>query len=95
MILASVVARASDSDELALQLSSVIGSEQACGLTYDQDAIQRFINEHVSASDMSFPGNLNFFTIGTKAGIERMSQSALTAHCTQIRRIAKQYGFTH
>jgi len=95
LIVAAAKARADDINpaDTALQLGTVIGSEQTCDLTYDQDAIERFINEHVSASDMSFPSLLSMFTDGTKAEILGMSQSSLTAHCAQIRRIAKQYGF--
>jgi hypothetical protein len=93
-MLASAVAQDGDTTDLANQLGTVIGSEQACGLSYDQDAIQRFINDHVSASDMEFPTMLSTMVDGTKVEIESMSQSALTAHCTQIRRIAKHYGFT-
>ena len=79
--------------DIAADLGSVIESEQACGLTYDRDAIERFITEHVKASDMSFPSTLDLMTVGTKVAIKSMSQSSLTAHCTQIRRIAKEYGF--
>ena len=81
-------AQADDSFTVALNLGSVIGSEQACGLTYDRDPIERFITEHVKASDMSFPSTLNMMTMGTKVAIKD-----LTAHCTQIRRVAKEYGF--
>jgi hypothetical protein len=84
-----------DSDDIAQQLGTVIGSEQACGLSYDQDAIEHFIDEHVKASDMSFPSMLNLMVDGTKVEVTNMSKSSLTAHCAQIRRIAKQYGFTH
>jgi hypothetical protein len=35
-------AHADDSSTVALNLGSVIGSEQGCGLTYDRDAIERF-----------------------------------------------------
>jgi hypothetical protein len=86
--------RAEDSMNIALELGTAIGSEAACGLTYDQRAIERFINEHVNASDMSFPSTLNMMTMGTKVQIEQMSKSSLTAHCTQVRRIAEKYGFT-
>jgi hypothetical protein len=86
-------AQADDSITVALNLGSVIGSEQACGLTYDRDPIERFITEHVKASDMSFPSTLNMMTMGTKVAIKEMSESSLTAHCTQIRRVAKEYGF--
>ena len=90
-----ISARAEDSSmNIAIQLGSVLGSEEACGLTYDEDAIARFINEHVKADDMSFPSTLQMMTAGTKFQIEDMSKSSLTAHCTQIRRIAQKYGFT-
>jgi hypothetical protein len=91
---AAASGHADDSSDVALNLGSVIGSEEACGLTYDQDAIERFINEHVKASDMSFPSMLNTMTAGTKFQIENMSKSSLTAHCAQVRRIAVKYGFT-
>jgi hypothetical protein len=86
-------AHGDDSSTVALNLGSVIGSEQACGLTYDRGTIEHFITEHVKASDMSFPSTLNMVTMATKGQIESMSESSLTAHCTQIRRIAKEYGF--
>jgi hypothetical protein len=85
--------RAEDTN-VALELGTVIGSEEACGLTYAQDVIKRFINDHVKATDMSFPSMLNAMTTGTKYQIENMSKSSLTAHCAQVRRIAEKYGFT-
>lgn len=44
---------------------------------------------------MSFPSTLQLMTGGAEYELEEMSKSALTAHCTQIRRIAKSYGFIH
>ena len=63
-------AQADNSFTVALNLGSVIGSEQACGLTYDRDPIERFIAEHVKASDMSFPSTLNMMTMGTKVAMK-------------------------
>ena len=60
-------AQADDLFTVALNLGSVIGSEQACGLTYDRDPIERFITEHVKASDMSFPSTLNMMTMNDVA----------------------------
>jgi hypothetical protein len=88
------VPKADDSLDIARELGTVIGSEEACGLTYDQQAIERFINEHIKACDMSFPSMLHMMTMGTKYEIRSMSESSLTAHCAQIRRIAEEYGFT-
>jgi hypothetical protein len=78
---------------LALELGSVLAAEEACGLTYDQSAIERFIDKNVPADDMSFPSSLSMMTSGSAVQLEEMTASAKTAHCSQIRRIAKSYGF--
>lgn len=79
---------------LALNLGTVLGSEEFCGLTYDQGAIEAFIEKRVAADDMSFAAELNTMTNGTKIENQDMSPSEKTAHCTQIRRVAKAFGFT-
>jgi hypothetical protein len=94
IILATSTASAMD-DMLALNLGTVLGSEKLCGLTYDQAEIQAFIEKNVPARDMRFPNELVQMTQGTEYQNKSMSKSAVTAHCTQIARIAKSYGFTH
>jgi hypothetical protein len=79
--------------EVVNGLASVLGSEQACGLKYDQAAIERYVTSNVGADDMSFPAVLKSMTDGIKAQIAGMSESELTAQCTQVRRTAKHYGF--
>lgn len=81
--------------QLASALGTVIGSEAACGLSYDQAAIEAFIEKKVPADDMAFPSALDLMVGGTTAKIEDMSQSAKTAHCAQVRRIARSYGFVN
>jgi len=48
----------------------------------------------VPADDMTFASSLNMQVIGVKAFQKEMSASQKTAHCTQIARVAKSYGFT-
>jgi hypothetical protein len=91
----SASAYAEDSSDLALALGTVLGSEEFCGLHYDQAAIQSFITKRVSPDDMDFPPLLESMTNGTEVGNRSKSNSAKTAHCAQIARIAKSYGFTH
>ena len=43
-----------NSSDIANDLGSVIAAETPCGMTYDQDAIGRFITERVPATDMAF-----------------------------------------
>jgi len=66
---------------------------QFCGLAYDQDAIQSFIEKNVPASDMDFSAELSTMTGGTKYENENMTESEKTARCTQVKRVAKSYGF--
>lgn len=84
---------ATDSIQLAQELGDVIGSEEACGLTFDQAAIERFIDEKVREDDMSFTSSLNLFVRGAGRSIAQMSESARTAHCRQVSRVAARYGF--
>lgn len=82
-----------DSFTLATELASVIGSEQDCGLSFDQPAIEKYIADHVKADDMSFPSTLQMMIPATRYQFASMSASAKTAQCAQVRRIAKSYGF--
>lgn len=87
-------ANAADSMILANELGNILASETPCDLSYDQAAIEKFINSKVKEDDMSFPGMLNLMTNGAERQIANMSPSAKTAHCTQVKRVAKRYGFT-
>jgi hypothetical protein len=77
-----------------LQLGMVLGSETACGLTYDQDAIEAFINKQpIGENDPQFVSDLAIMSRAASRDIEEMSKGVLAAHCTQTRRVAKQNGF--
>ena len=80
--------------EAATNLGTVIGSEAFCGLTYDHDAIAQWVDENVSADDMSFASTLNMMTMGQEYQNAAMSDSAKAAHCRSIVRVAQSYGFT-
>jgi hypothetical protein len=90
---APAIGAAIDSMNLANELGSVLASEKLCGLTYDQDAISAFIESKVSAKDMSFANTLMMMTRGNEVQLEDLSPAGKVAHCTQIRRVAKSYGF--
>ncbi len=80
--------------EVINDLSTVIASEDFCGLTYDQAAIAAFVEAKVPADDMGFASSLNIQVTGSRYMNDKMTASAKTAHCTQITRVAKSYGFT-
>jgi hypothetical protein len=71
----------------------VLGSEDFCNLKYDQDAIKKFIDKNVKKDDVQFSSTLRMMTDGTQYQNTDMSQSAKTAHCAQIERVARSYGF--
>lgn len=82
-----------DRMKLSSALGDVLASEKPCGLSYKQDAISKFIDSKVPANDMDFPSHLSMQTTGRGVMIKEMSESAKTAHCRQIERVAKSYGF--
>jgi hypothetical protein len=82
-----------ESMTLANNLGTVLSSEQFCGLEFNQQAIQAFIEKNVKADDMGFAGTLQMMISGHQVENQQMSPSAKTAHCAQIARVAKSYGF--
>lgn len=90
---APVAAQSMASMTLATDLGNILASEEICDLTYDQAAISAFIESKVPADDMSFPSMLQTMTMGQEYTLKDMSASGRTAHCTQISRVAKSYGF--
>ena len=77
-------------DNLAFQLGTIFGSESFCGLSFNQAAIQAFIEKNVREDDLQFAGELSTMTDGN----EKMSASERTARRVQVRRSACAYGFT-
>lgn len=73
-------------------LIMLLSSDEACGLTYNKDAIERFV-KHVTDQHLSMPD------LGSRVNYEReyvvpkMSPNTLVAHCTQVRETAKLYDF--
>jgi hypothetical protein len=67
-------------DKIQLQLATILASEAACGLTYDQDAISAFITkQHIDEKDAIFVSDLSLITGGMKPEIEGMSKGVLAA----------------
>ncbi|WP_298981590.1 signal recognition particle [uncultured Roseibium sp.] len=83
-----------DRSELAFALGSILAAEDFCGLTFNQAAIEAFIGENVPAGDMHFSAQLWLLTNGSKESLKVMSESQLTAHCSQTRRVAAEYDLT-
>ena len=97
MMLAALLApnlAAAEGIDIVDGLADLIAAEAFCGLRYDQQAIETFIAQNVAADDLEFTGLLKGLTFAADASQQRMSQSAATAHCAHIRRLAQHHGFT-
>lgn len=77
----------------AMSLGTLIGSEEYCGLTFDQAAIEAWVEKNIPADAMDFPQHMS---MGHDAEIYQQSSrspSAKTAHCAGVTRTARHYGF--
>ncbi|WP_192913868.1 hypothetical protein [Roseibium sediminis] len=70
------------------------GLAELNGLHRPGDLIEAWIENTVPADDMEFASQLSVMTDGTKYNLADMTASTKTAHCAQIRRVAKSYRFT-
>jgi hypothetical protein len=96
IVIASLLASPALADrsiDVALSLGTMIGSEEGCGLAFDQKAIEAYIEKNVASDDMAFAANLNVFVNGIQRKIGQMTASQKTAHCAQVTRVAKANGF--
>jgi hypothetical protein len=89
----AAVAQDRETIEFAQQLGIVLGSEGFCGLTYDQQAITKYIGEHIKPDNLEFAGWLDVYTSAARTDGRRMSASEKTARCFQVARTAKFLGF--
>lgn len=78
---------------LATNIGSVIGSEKACGLTFDQAAIAAYVAANTPKGNLGFANTLTMMTQGTEFNLQSLSPSALTAHCAAITASATEMGF--
>lgn len=79
--------------QLANSLATVIASEQPCNLTFDQAAIERWIDANVDPSDIAFGARLQSYTSGVAYNLRSVTGSALTAHCRVVANTARHFGF--
>lgn len=77
---------------ITIQLGTILGSEAACGLKYDEDAIKAFIVDQIH-DDVSFMSGLKNFIDFAKTEAKERSKSFLAAHCIIVRHAAENEGF--
>ena len=79
--------------ELAQGLGMVIGLEEQCSLSYDQAAIDRFVDERVPPEDLGFLGLLSSMITMTEYGVSDWSESELRVQCRAVENSARAFGF--
>lgn len=77
----------------ARDLGHLLAAESFCELSYDQEAVQGWIDANVDPSNLSFPGDLSSYREVAVYSLEDLAGSAKTAHCHAIQRTARHLGF--
>ena len=77
----------------ANELGTILGSERACGLSYNQDAVQRLIDDRVDPSNLGFASELSTMIMGSEYMANDWSGSAKAAQCRAVENTAREYGF--
>lgn len=81
-----------DPSKFALSLGSILGSETACKLKFDPDAVRAYIAAKSDPSDLTMPNALSMMTQGTAYQIESMTETQVVAHCQLIQQTANDIG---
>jgi hypothetical protein len=76
----------------AEQLGNLLGSETACALTFDKNAVRAFIEKNVPADDFDFTRTLNTHVSLAEYRAKEMGSTQLAAHCFQVKRNAEALG---
>jgi hypothetical protein len=79
--------------QLTEALAAILSSEQYCGLSYSQDAIQAFISKNIAPSDTRFLSDLEFDRRTEEIQHEKFGPSERTAYCTHVKQMAEYFGF--
>jgi hypothetical protein len=91
-LLSATGALAGPRTKTAEQLGNLLGSETACALSFDKNAVRAFIEKNVPADDLDFTGDLHADTSLAEFRTKKMGSSQLAAHCFQIKRNAEALG---
>lgn len=78
---------------VADELGTLLAAESFCGLTYDQAAIEAFIDAQDLAAHMGFISELAMMTQGAEYTQRDFGPSARTAHCRAVTLTARHHGF--
>lgn len=81
-----------DSRQVAEDFGTVLASEKLCGLTFNPSGIRSFIEANILPNDVGFSANLSGQTALRKLYDKDLTESEIVARCSQVKRVAAQYG---
>jgi hypothetical protein len=88
---APVCAFAASQLQLAMSFGDVLGAETACGMDIDPAKVESFIQSKVDGSNLEFMSTVHTSVAVSPGKFKQMSPSLRSAHCTQMKRLAKSF----
>lgn len=82
-----------DTMQNANNLGTLLAAQSPCGLTYDQTAVNAWIDANVPADDMEFASKLELVTSVRGRKFNDMTETARAAQCHAATRTARHFGF--
>lgn len=78
--------------QTAQELGTILGSEEFCAITINEDGLDAYIDARVPADDLDFADDLNGLVGLQGFQNQNMSASQKRAHCRQVKRSGKHHG---
>ncbi len=85
-------AQSANTQRMAMELGTIIGSETACDLAISREGLTAYIEGNVAAEDTEFLSTMNLFAETGPSEIEAMTETQRFAHCLQASRNAAALG---
>ena len=76
------------------KLAGLLAAEEPCNLTYDQTAINIYVERTFTSADMTAVAAIGPLTMGHASLISKQSPSTLIATCAAAKSAARANGFT-
>lgn len=78
----------------ATQVGGLLGSDEACGITFDQDKVRAYVLANTSPTDLSVSNLLATVIQGNRLRLQTEKPSDLAIHCDLAKRSADALGLS-
>lgn len=93
LLLPALAVAENDPTRVALTLGDMAGSEKICSFSIDQEALKIYIENTIPEDDLEFADTMSTAADLMPEKFAEMSPTMQSAHCLQMKRIAKSLGF--